>query len=70
MDSWYRWKNPDLLNDLKDAIDISNNKTSFVLETINGYHIICEPFNRKEIVYSEIKVNSPILIYFNKNENN
>lgn len=63
-------KNPDLLNDLKDAIDISNNKTSFVLETINGYHIICEPFNRKVIVYSEIKVNSPTLIYFNKNENN
>lgn len=59
-------KNPDLLNNLKDAIDFSNNKTSFVLETLNGYHIICEPFNRKEIVYNDVKINSPTLIYFNK----
>ena len=58
-------KNPDLLNNLKDAIDISNNKTSFILETLNGYHIICEPFNRKEIVYNDVKINSPTLIYFN-----
>ena len=56
-----------LVNELKDAIDDNNGKKSLVLKTLNGYHIICEPFNRKVIVYSEIKVNSPTLIYF-KNE--
>ena len=59
-----------LVNDLKDAIDDNNGKKSLVLKTLNGYHIICEPFNREEIVFKEIKINSPTLIYFNKNENN
>ena len=59
-----------LVNDLKDAIDDDNGKKSLVLKTLNGYHIICEPFNREEIVFKEIKINSPTLIYFNKNENN
>lgn len=53
-----------LVNDLKDAIDDNNGKKSLVLKTLNGYHIICEPFNRKEITYGEIKTNSPTLIYF------
>ena len=53
-----------LVNDLKDAIDDNNGKKSLVLKTLNGYHIVCEPFNRKEITYSEIKTNSPTLIYF------
>ena len=53
-----------LVNDLKDAIDDNNGKKSLVLKTLNGYHIVCEPFNRKEITYGEIKTNSPTLIYF------
>lgn len=57
-------KDTDLLNKLKDAIDDCNGKKSFVVETLNGYHIICEPFNRQQIVYKEIKINSPTLIYF------
>ena len=63
-------KDYDLVNELKDAIDNCNGKESTVFETLNGFHIICEPFNRKEIVFKEIKINSPTLIYFNKNENN
>ena len=59
-------KDTNLLNELKDAIDDCNIKKSFVVETLNGYHIICEPFNRKEIVYNDVKINSPTLIYFNK----
>jgi len=56
---------PEMVNDLKDAIDDNNGKESIVLKTLNGYHIICEPFNRHKIVYNEIKINSPTLIYFN-----
>lgn len=59
-------KDYDLVNELKDAIDNCNDKESTILETLNGFHIICEPFNRKEIVFKEIKTNSPTLIYFNK----
>ena len=59
-------KDYDMVNELKDAIDNCNNKESTILETLNGFHIICEPFNRKEIVFKEIKINSPTLIYFNK----
>lgn len=59
-------KDPDKLKTIKDAVS-SLSKSITVLNTVNGFHILCKPFNYTKIDWDsdvELKTKNPTLLYY------
>jgi hypothetical protein len=59
-------KDPDKLKTTLDAVS-SLSKSITVLNTVNGFHILCKPFNYTEIEWDsdvELKTKNPTLLYY------
>lgn len=59
-------KDPDKLKTTLDAVS-SLSKSITVLNTVNGFHILCKPFNYTEIEWGsdvELKTKNPTLLYY------
>ena len=59
-------KDPDKLKTTLDAVS-SLSKSITVLNTVNGFHILCKPFNYTEIDWNsdvELKTKNPTLLYY------
>ena len=59
-------KDPDKLKTTVDAVS-SLSKSITVLNTVNGFHILCKPFNYTEIEWGsdvELKTKNPTLLYY------
>lgn len=68
-------KNGDLLTKAISMVTECGGVVQTILNTVNGYHVICTVFNREQFeqlihMYSvedvTVKVNSPVLLYYNK----
>ena len=59
-------KDLDKLKTIKDAVS-SLSKSITVLNTVNGFHILCKPFNYTKIDWDldvELKTKNPTLLYY------
>lgn len=59
-------KDPDKLKTTLDTVS-SLSKSITVLNTVNGFHILCKPFNYTEIEWGsdvELKTKNPTLLYY------
>lgn len=59
-------KDPDKLKTTLDVVS-SLSKSITVLNTVNGFHILCKPFNYTEIEWDsdvELKTKNPTLLYY------
>lgn len=59
-------KDPNKLKTTLDAVS-SLSKSITVLNTVNGFHILCKPFNYTEIEWDsdvELKTKNPTLLYY------
>lgn len=68
-DEQYIEKIEKVINGLSPASD--TNKIVLKVPTVNGYHLICKPFNRTEFSFEfynvGVHIHNPTLVYYNNN---